>query len=193
MVAARTTRLSVFCLTSLCGLGAARAAEDPEGVTALLPAAHTDVQIGFGLMTVGLGVMVGHRFANGLRIDGALGTLVLVHGGTVAAGGSLRLVDSTGDALEVPLLVGGTLVLVTVGGGGGGNGGQSDGCSGESDCNSNMIDRWVAAGSVMTGLDWVHRRASPEDSNFILSLRAGPAWLVDKFAFLPQIGAGWSF
>ena len=46
-----------------------------------------------------------------------------------------------------------------------------------------MIDRWVAAGSVMTGFDWAHRRASPEDSNFILSLRAGPAWSDTRTGF----------
>jgi hypothetical protein len=187
MVTLRTSPLAVFCLTSLCGLGGARAEQEPNEAPALLPAAHTDVQIGLGLLTSGLGVMVGHRFSNGIRIDGAVGTLVLINGASLAVGGSLRVVDSTDDALEIPLLVGGTLVYVF------GGGGQPTGCSGESDCAKEGRSGWVAAGSVMTGLDWVHRGANAEDPNFIVSLRAGPAWNGRTLAVLPQLGAGWSF
>jgi hypothetical protein len=187
MVALRISPLAPFCLASLCGLGGARAEQEPNEVAALLPAAHTDVQIGLGLLTSGLGVMVGHRFANGIRIDGALGTLVLINGGSLAVGGSLRAIDSTDDALEIPLLVAGTLVYVF------GGGGQPTGCSGESDCDNEGRSGWVTSGSVMTGLDWVHRGASKEDSNFIVSLRGGPAWNGRTFAVLPQLGAGWSF
>ncbi len=178
--------LALSCLTSLCGLGAARAAPDPEPVVAHLPAAHTDVQVGLGLSTSGVGVIVGHRFASGVRIEGALGTAVIVNGGSLAVGGSLRVMDWTKDALEIPLLVGATVVYVSGGGG-------PTGCDDGADCAREGRSGLVAAGSVMTGVDWVHRGALKDDPSFILSLRAGPAWIGSDFAVLPQLGAGLSF
>lgn len=187
MHAARTIRLSVFCLTGLCGLGVARAEEAPESVEALLPAAHTEVQIGLGLMTSGLGVVAGHRFANGVRLEGGLGTMGLFTGGTLAAGGSLRVIDSGEDALEIPFLLAGTFILQPDLPYACGDEGEEEECRLEDD------ERLATIGSVLTGLDWVHGDPSAEGSNFVLSLRAGPAWNGDSFAVVPQLSAGWSF
>lgn len=187
MVSARTIRLSIFCLSSFCGLAAAHAEQDPEDVAALLPAAHTDVEIGLGLMTSGLGVMVGHRFANGVRLEGAVGTLLLVNGATVAGGGSLRVIDSTEDALEIPLLVSATAYFSP--------GSLPEACDddgGESDCSDGGGGSGVV-GAVLTGLDWVHGDPRKEGSNFILSLRVGPGWDGSEVGVVPQLAAGWSF
>ena len=148
------------------------------------PGTHTDVTIGFGTQTGGVGFMVGHRTAGGLRVEGGLGTLIAIFGLSAAAGFSGTIYESARSRVEIPVLA--TFALLS--------------CT---SCGTDSGSTDTSLFGAMTGIDWSYGR-SAASSGLVLSLRAGIAssTFTDHYedgatwtsaAPLAQLGVGWTF
>ena len=148
------------------------------------PGTHTDVTIGFGTQTGGVGFMVGHRTAGGLRVEGGLGTLIAIFGLSAAAGFSGTIYESARSRVEIPVLA--TFVLLHCG-----------------SCGEGPDPEIASFVGAMTGVDWSYGRSSTS-SGLVLSLRAGISAVADPDRYddvstsalllpLAQLGVGWTF
>lgn len=135
---------------------------------------HTDLTVGAGVLTAGLGVGFGHRFGSGVRAEAAVGTLLTMAGYSAGAGYSLRLRDGPGATLELPLLAYWLEVH--------GPPLERSGVDGAS------------IGGVTAGIDWLQGKRSSTRPGVCVSLRLGPAWDDEGAAILLwQANAGLSF
>jgi hypothetical protein len=131
MIAIRTARTALTALAvSVSSFGmpayaasnvgsAARADSTPaapgDGFTAPKdPGTHTDLTIGIGTQTGGVGFVLGHRTAGGLRVEGGLGTVIGIFGLSAAAGFSGTIYESARSRVEVPVLATFTLLTCNV-------------------------------------------------------------------------------
>lgn len=122
---------------------------------------HTELSTGLGVLTSGIGLTLGHRAASGLRVEGAVGTLIVATGASVGLGCSLRLVESARHTLEVPLLAEALGFRLS----------PSEGAHTE----------YLPLVGAATGLDWLIGDRHDDVSDVVLSLRGGAMAITGAF------------
>lgn len=155
-------------------------------------AAHSEVELGVGALTVGVGLIVGHRFENGLRLEAGAGSAVLATGASLGVGTSFRLVDTGASVVEVP-----TVVHVIAGYL---QSGLADECARSGDpsgCGRHPSNR-LGVFALTTGVDWIVGGASQLNA-FFVSARLGLGYLeafqevATGIVPVGQLGLGWTF
>lgn len=148
-------------------------------------ATHTDLTIGAGTLTAGLGLGIGHRMAGGLRLDFGVGTAAILSGLSMAAGGSFALIESPRDRLELPVEA--AYVRISCG-----------------ECGTDGAHRGLGGAGAMLGLDWIHGELGTDAAAFALTLRLGAVSSVvtedtgdsspwETLLPIAQLGLGWAF
>ncbi len=127
------------------------------------PEAHTDIALGLGVLSPGVGLTVGYRADFDLKVEGRLGTALFASGASVAAGYSPRVYDGTDVSIEVPVLA---YFL----------GGNEATFSEDSDSEP-FLDL-----GLVSGADFLFGGTASVPSRFLIGVRAG---------FMYDTGQGW--